>query len=359
MKKNLILPIAGESTRYPKGVPKWFIKHPIGSCMLVESISGLPIKEFDDIYIIGLKEHSKYISEAIIEIKERYDIFPTVILLASQTSSQPETVYTGIKQGNITGSILIKDCDGQFTYSPDWSNNHVAVGNLHKIGKINAGNKSYVKIDKNNTLGNIVEKQVISNLFSVGGYYFVSAEEFCSYYEQLQEKNIYVSHVIYKMLLDKKIFFIEEVENYKDWGTIDDWMDYIRQIYSDKTIVMDIDGAICRLQEKAYSNREPNKDVVDKLRQAKKHGYYVIISSSRNVNTYRANEGIIAKNTLPIILEFLQKNNIPFDEIRINFPWCGHNGFYVNDRSIRVDEFVNMSFDEIDFVLEKQKRYVK
>lgn len=358
MRRNLILPIAGESSRYPKGTPKWFLKHPSGNSMLVESIRGIPLKDFDSVYIVGLNEHKMMITSMSLEMVNEYGFKPIIVILGTKTSSQPETVYECIKQGKITGSILVKDCDGQFGYSPDWSNNHVAVADLHKVGKINAGNKSYVKIDRNNTLGNIVEKQVISNLFSVGGYYFVSASEYCLYFEKLEEKSIYVSHVIYEMLLDKKVFFIEEVENYKDWGTIDDWMDYIREVYSNKTIVIDLDGTICHLGSKPYLDRSPIDGVVKKLRQAKELGYYIIVTTSRNVNTYRANEGIIVKNTLPSVFEFLDNNKILYDEVRVNFPWCGFNGFYVNDRCIRVDEFVDLSFSGIDSILDEQRRYV-
>lgn len=356
MKRNLLLPIAGESTRYPNDIPKWFIQHPKGHSMLVEAIRGLPLEDFDKIYIIGLNKHKKEIMRVSLEMVDEYNIKPVIVILKYRTSSQPETVYKGIKQAKIKGSILIKDCDGQFSYSPDWNSNHVAVADLHKVGKINAGNKSYVKIDRNNTLGNIVEKQVISNLFNVGGYYFISSDEYCRYFNKLTETNIYVSHIIYEMLLDKKTFFIEEVDDYKDWGTINDWMDYIRELYSDKTIVMDLDGTLCCSENKPYSTRRPIKSVVSKLRKAKELGYYVIISTSRNVNTYRANEGIIMKNTLPSVIEFLKKHEIPYDEIRINFPWCGFNGFYVNDRCIRVDEFVNLSFTDIDGILDEQRR---
>ena len=50
--------------------------------------------------------------------------------------------------------------------------NFIAVGNLHNEGKINAGNKSYISIAESGVVQNIVEKQVIGNLFCAGGYYF-------------------------------------------------------------------------------------------------------------------------------------------------------------------------------------------
>ncbi|HAN2428273.1 TPA: capsular biosynthesis protein, partial [Escherichia coli] len=51
--------------------------------------------------------------------------------------------------------------------------------------------------------------------------------------------------------------------------------------------------------------------------------------------------------TLPIIVEWLEKNNVPYDEIYVGKPWCGHEGFYVDDKAIRPNEFVNLSYNEI------------
>ena len=38
---------------------------------------------------------------------------------------------------------------------------------------------------------------------------------------------VYISHVIYQMLLDGKQFYSNQVSNFIDWGTQDDWNKYI------------------------------------------------------------------------------------------------------------------------------------
>ncbi|HBC7113125.1 TPA: capsular biosynthesis protein, partial [Escherichia coli] len=63
--------------------------------------------------------------------------------------------------------------------------------------------------------------------------------------------------------------------------------------------------------------------------------------------TYNSNIGKITAVTLPIIVEWLEKNNVPYDEIYVGKPWCGHEGFYVDDKAIRPNEFVNLSYNEI------------
>jgi len=76
--------------------------------------------------------------------------------------------------------------------------------------------------------------------------------------------------------------------------------------------------------------------------------------TSRNMRTYEGNIGKINKHTLPTILEWLEKYNVPFDEVVVGKPWCGHEGFYVDDKSIRPSEFNALSYEEIQDLLEKE-----
>ena len=51
--------------------------------------------------------------------------------------------------------------------------------------------------------------------------------------------------------------------------------------------------------------------------------------------SYENNIGKINANTLPIILSWLEENNVPYDEIYIGKPWCGTEGFYIDDKAVR------------------------
>ena len=114
-----------------------------------------------------------------------------------------------------------------------------------------------------------------------------------------------------------------------------------------KRLVIDLDNTITYTENGDYRNASPITDVIDKLREYKEMGFDIVIYSSRNMRTYEGNIGKINKNTLPIIIEWLNKYNVPYDEIYIGKPWCGHDGFYVDDRAIRPEEFKNMSYSEI------------
>ena len=73
------------------------------------------------------------------------------------------------------------------------------------------------------------------------------------------------------------------------------------------------------------------------------------------MRTYDNNLGKVNKNTLPNIVNWLDDNNVPYDEIYVGKPWCGFDGFYVDDKSIRPSEFVEMSYEMIKNLLEKEK----
>lgn len=110
---------------------------------------------------------------------------------------------------------------------------------------------------------------------------------------------------------------------------------------------MDLDNTITLTENGDYQNAKPIIDVIEKLREYKSQGFEIVISSSRNMRTYEGNVGKINVNTLPIIIEWLNRHNVPYDEIYVGKPWCGHDGFYVDDRAIRPDEFTKLSYSEI------------
>jgi len=248
VKKKLILPIAGESTRFQGMRPKWLLTHPKGTLMLTESIRGIEPDRFD-ILIVGLAKHDKRYRCRQTVLKEFEREYPNqdveYLLLEKQTNNHPHTVYEGLKRLDVSGPILIKDCDNFFkAKTPEDDINYVMVSDLHELNYVTPGNKSYVQMGQNNTIGNIVEKKVISNLFCCGGYFFREAKEFIKYYLALSNnKKLYISHIIYKMLLDKKLFFIKKTHNYIDWGTSEDWLNYKKQF---STIFVDIDGTLTK-----------------------------------------------------------------------------------------------------------------
>jgi capsule biosynthesis phosphatase len=115
-----------------------------------------------------------------------------------------------------------------------------------------------------------------------------------------------------------------------------------------KRIIIDLDGTLTVPSDHDYANAEPNHAVIDKLHSYKAAGFDIAIHTSRNMRTHQGNIGKITALTLPIILDWLARHDVPYDEVYVGKPWCGNDGFYVDDRAIRPSEFVSLSPSQID-----------
>ena len=118
---------------------------------------------------------------------------------------------------------------------------------------------------------------------------------------------------------------------------------------------MDLDNTISINNTGNYSEAMPIVKVIEKMRKYKEQGFEIVIFSSRNMRTYEGNVGKINANTLPVIIEWLDKHNVPYDEIYVGKVWCGNEGFYVDDRAIRPREFTSLSYEEICALLKRDK----
>jgi capsule biosynthesis phosphatase len=118
-----------------------------------------------------------------------------------------------------------------------------------------------------------------------------------------------------------------------------------------KSIVLDIDNTICTTINSDYKNSIPNIEVIEKINLYKNEGFKIVLYTSRNMRTYEGSIGKINKNTIPILVEWLLKHNVLYDELIVGKPWCGNSGFYVDDRAIRPNEFLSMNFKEITELL--------
>lgn len=119
-----------------------------------------------------------------------------------------------------------------------------------------------------------------------------------------------------------------------------------------KRLVFDLDGTLTiDAPGVAYPDKAPNLELVAILRDYHRKGFEIVIATARNMRTHAGNTGKITKHTVPVIIDWLTRHDIPFDELHVGKPWCGTEGFYIDDRAIRPDEFVRLSHDEINALL--------
>lgn len=122
-----------------------------------------------------------------------------------------------------------------------------------------------------------------------------------------------------------------------------------------KRLVFDLDNTLTIEGTGDYENVQPRMDIVEKLREYHAQGFEIIINTARNMRTYNNSVGKITANTLPIILAWLEKHDIPYDEIHVAKPWCGNDGFYIDDKAIRPSELRDLSYEQIQQLLAKEK----
>ena len=118
-----------------------------------------------------------------------------------------------------------------------------------------------------------------------------------------------------------------------------------------KRLIIDLDETITLSAHDGYAHAVPNLPLIARLREYRDGGYEIVISTSRNMQTWAGNIGKINVHTLPLILAWLERHAVPYDEVHVGKPWCGKEGFYVDDKAIRPAEFTRCSLDEIRALL--------
>lgn len=289
---NIIIPMAGRSSRFAGTRPKWMLTHPNGRFMVCEAITGLNLNDCEKIIFVYLKEHEEqyhFIKGFREELEEIGLLSKTELIgLDKQTRSQPETVYQAIKLANISGAIFIKDCDNRFCFDI-YAENFVCYYDLSQVGLIKPKNKSYIIVDSFGRIVNIIEKQVISPYFCVGGYGFKDAKIFTDTLEQINlAQEVYVSNIIYQRLLEKDTFEARPVTNYLDWGTWEDW-ERFRRSYA--TLFVDLDGVIfehssCHFPP-YYGETGGITENVEIVKQLRKSGKFQIVIATSRPERYR------------------------------------------------------------------------
>jgi hypothetical protein len=178
-------------------------------------------------------------------------------------------------------------------------------------------------MDSNGLVTNIVEKRVISSTFSVGGYGFSDAKQFCQFYESV--KNLpgecYVSNVIFQMILQEEKVFGLHSENFIDWGTLESWESYKKDF---STIFIDLDGTLItnssHLMRPFFGEGKPLKNNIEVLRKLKSRDKTCIVITTSRPERFR---------------EFteseLEKYDIPHDHLIMGLPHAKR--ILVNDYS--------------------------
>ena len=218
--RSLIMPIAANKPEYATRIPRVFLIAEDGIMHCIRALKSLDLTKFDHIYITilrNLDQQYALTERLLLQFRISGITNAEIVVLDEPTRSQPETIYQTILQKHIHGSIFIKDADCSFT-GEDTADNAIAIHPLEQLDWVNPKNKSYVSVDDMYYITNIIEKRIVSHYFTAGGYSFDSADTYCWYYKCLQQQpGLYLSHIIYAMLLEGHTFRPVLTKEYEDF----------------------------------------------------------------------------------------------------------------------------------------------
>jgi capsule biosynthesis phosphatase len=128
-------------------------------------------------------------------------------------------------------------------------------------------------------------------------------------------------------------------------------------VETEKALVIDVDGTLCPIKRsgESYADMAPEPRMLARLRALHAEGWHIILHSARGMRSNDGNVGKIGKNVAPVMLDWIAKHDIPFDELHLSKPWPGAQGYYIDDRSVRPREFLDMTFEELNAMIERDR----
>ncbi len=328
--------------------------------LLLWSLGSFNFSSKDRLYIVTQKKDrvKEYLSNKI------KNFFPHILIdwleLNEITNGQLLTAIKAINYFSIKGKILIHNCDTSYKIPYNFEDIDKdyfgAIPYFYSEGE----NWSFLKTYKETELiSEVQEKKRISSKCSVGTYFFRDSKElinltnkYLSSITKNYNHELYISPIYDYAIKQREKILAIEASNVKIFGTLNEIRSSfdlsINEIRGEngftghqrKTLVVDIDKTICGSPpEKDYSKCKAIESVCSKLRKENDKGTYIILYTSRNVRTFKGNIGLINKYTSVILLEWLEKNNVPYDEIYFNKPWGFGDLNYIDDKFLSIEEF--------------------
>jgi capsule biosynthesis phosphatase len=361
---NYLITAAGHGSRFCRaGIkpPKPLIRVK-GRELLLWSLSSFAIGPGDNLYIVALRDH---------RVPERLDKFIQFLYpdtnvqwleLSAVLDGQLLTTMEAIRTFDIKGPLVIHNCDTYHDATKidfnELLNDTLCFGIIPCFDG-EGDHWSFVRPSKEDPVyaEEVAEKVRISKRCSVGTYGFSSAEKLLAFANDYFESRPtdfgeYYIAPIYQYAIDKgEKVRICPAETTRLFGTPEELLSTFQlsrfKLLSENawdahqrgTLVVDIDGTLCGGPvEGDYSLVQPIHRVCEALRKANESGYYIVLFTARNMQTFKGSLGLINKYTAPVLMHWLAENQIPYDEIYFGKPW-GPDVNYIDDKSLSIDEF--------------------
>ena len=120
-------------------------------------------------------------------------------------------------------------------------------------------------------------------------------------------------------------------------------------------ICIDLDGVICQLRQpgEEYPQLQPVPGAVEKLRQLRAAGHYIIIFTARHMKTCDGNVGKVVARLGGVTLNWLAQHGIEYDELHFGKP---HADVYIDDNALRFTGWDAIAADGSSLPLSAEKR---
>lgn len=353
----LLIPIGGLGTRFSKAnysKPKPLI-NVLGKPILFWLLDNLNLSNISHIIIPYHPSLKPYRFEDL--LKKTYQQLSFIFIpLNSNTEGASHTIKLALEKLEQTikdQPILCLDSDNFYTtdiislYQNQHNKNSVIVFKDETSEPI----YSYCRINDNNHIIEIKEKDKISDYANTGGYGFNSWKQLLENINFIMDKKIkqkdeyYTSTVIREMINKGNTFNILEIpsNNFICLGTplqvrlfCNNYPKYsidLSEKISPKRFCFDLDNTLVTFPIKAkdYTSCLPIQENINLVRYLKKFGHIIIIYTARRMRTHSGNNGKLLKDIGKLTFEQLDKFNIPYDEIYFGKPQAD---FYIDDLGV-------------------------
>jgi len=248
-KWTLVIPCAAPLQPGALIRPKYLLTLPTGELLVRRAAATLPRASICSIVVTILRdaEEAYHASDAV---RRAFDGDVECVVLDEPTGGPAHTIRETIARAGLSGPLAIKDGDSFFSIGELPETSFMAVSDLRMQTTLSApSRKSYVRINEQGMIDDVVEKSVVSNFISVGLYGFSDASIFTRSFDRLASllghTRLFVSHIVASAIGESHVFLPCLSDELVDIVTLADWNAY-RANYA--TIVCDIDGVVLHNQ---------------------------------------------------------------------------------------------------------------
>ena len=344
---NIIIPIGGTGKRFQDDnykSPKPLVKS-LGKPILFWNIENILTKTEDTIFIVYRKEFDVYNFKDL--INNKFDKKIKFISIENDTRGASETVLYALNNmdekelGELT---LVLDSDNFFkedilSKCKESNENIIFYTKDESMKTI----YSFIKLNENNEVLEIEEKNKISDFACVGAYCFkngflLKKEIENILFSNIKQKNEFYISLVYKNLIKNgEKILSHKINDFHCLGTPNQVKSFSSSFTNNDEkyrFCFDLDNTLVSYPKikNDYISVEPIQRNIDFCNFLKENGHTIIIYTARRMRTHNGNIDAVISDIGKITIESLNKFNIQYDEIIFGKPYAH---FYIDDLAVK------------------------